>query len=33
VRLPLVIAVLHLSYGAGVWLGLALPPVKPAPRL
>ncbi|MEO5616731.1 MAG: glycosyltransferase family 2 protein [Candidatus Eisenbacteria bacterium] len=32
-RLPLVLAVLHLSYGAGVWLGLALPPVPSAPRL
>jgi cellulose synthase/poly-beta-1,6-N-acetylglucosamine synthase-like glycosyltransferase len=32
-RLPLVLVVLHLSYGAGVWLGLTMPPVPPAPRL
>lgn len=30
---PFVLIALHLSYGAGVWLGLALPPVGPAPRL
>jgi len=32
-RLPLVLVTLHVGYGAGVWLGLALPPVAPAPRL
>jgi cellulose synthase/poly-beta-1,6-N-acetylglucosamine synthase-like glycosyltransferase len=32
-RLPLVILTLHLSYGGGIWLGLVLPPVAPAPRL
>jgi glycosyltransferase involved in cell wall biosynthesis len=33
VRLPLVLVTLHVGYGAGVWLGLVLPPVRPAPRL
>jgi len=32
-RAPLVLMTLHLSYGSGVWLGLAMPPVKAAPRL
>lgn len=32
-RVPLVLMVLHLSYGTGVWLGLTMPPVPPAPRL
>ena len=29
--LPAVLLCLHLSYGLGVWYGLALPPVPPAP--
>ena len=32
-RAPLVLMALHLSYGTGVWLGLLMPRVKPAPRL
>ncbi len=32
-RLPAVLITLHLSYGAGTWIGLVQPPVPPAPRL
>lgn len=32
-RVPLVLMTLHLSYGGGVWVGLAKPPVPPAPKL
>ena len=31
--LPAVMLCLHLSYGLGVWVGLAMPSVPPAPRL
>ncbi|HTO89923.1 MAG TPA: glycosyltransferase family 2 protein [Candidatus Sulfotelmatobacter sp.] len=32
-RLPWVIVILHTSYGAGMWNGLRMAPVPPAPRL